>query len=76
MLLCEGSIFYTTGCIGSQPVSFGLIKGLNPLDQPNGANRNQILLIGNLGVVFLKRIMLAECFSGVYTASYCCPGFT
>ena len=55
-------IFHTPGGVGSQPCPFGNIKGGDPLDQSDGANGYQILLLRRVGVVFLVGVRLAEIF--------------
>ena len=58
----EDLIFHAAGRIGGQPRAFGRIKGGNALDEPDGTNGDQILLIGGLGVVLLVGVRLAEIF--------------
>ncbi len=65
------SVFHTSGRIGCQPGALGRIKALNALDQPDGANGYQVLLIGSLGIIFLARLKLAE----GKTASNFAPNF-
>ncbi len=50
------SIFYTSCSVSSQPCSLGHIKGGDTLDKSYGANRNQILLVGSLGIVFFHNM--------------------
>ena len=50
------SILYATGCVGGQPCTFIRIKGSNTLDQPDGANGNQVLLVCGLGVVLFHNM--------------------
>lgn len=45
MLLCEDSIFYTSGRISGQSGSFICIKSIHCFDQPDGPGRKQILCI-------------------------------
>ena len=56
---CEDSIFHTPCRIGSQPGTLGRIKGGDSLDQSNGSYGNQVLLVGGLGVILFRRLMLA-----------------
>ena len=58
----EDLIFNAPGGIGCQTRPFGRVKGGDPLDQPNGANGYQILLIRRLGVVFLGGLMPVKTF--------------
>ena len=53
-------IFNTSGGIGGKAGTFGCVKSGNSFDQTNGANRDQILLIGGLGVVLLEEMKLAD----------------
>ena len=45
MLLCEDSIFYTSGRISGQSGSFICIKSIHCFDQPDGPGRKQSLYI-------------------------------
>lgn len=58
-------IFHTPGGIGGQPCPFGGVKGGDSLDESDGTDGNQVLLVGGLGVVFFARLMLAEDFLGL-----------
>ena len=53
---CEDSIFYTPGRIGAQPCPLAAVKGRDPLDQPNGADGDQILLIRCEGIIFFHNM--------------------
>ena len=53
-------IFYAPGGVGGQAGAFGGIKGGDSLDEPDGADGDQILLIGSIGIVFFARLKLAE----------------
>lgn len=57
-------IFHAPGGIGGQPRTLGGVKGGDPLDESDGADGNQILLVGGLGIVFFEGLMLAEAFFG------------
>ena len=52
-------VFHTAGGIGGQPCALGWIKGGDALDQPDGTDGYQILLVRNLGIVFFEELMLA-----------------
>lgn len=52
--LCEDSIFNTPGRIGCQADFFVRLEGVHGLDQADGADGDQILLVGSLGVVLLE----------------------
>ena len=52
-------IFHTSGGIGGKAGTFGAVKGGHRLDQTDGADGDQILLIRRLGIVFLEGLMLA-----------------
>ena len=45
-------IFNTPAGIGGQPDVFVRLKGGDPLDEANGANGDQVVLVPGLGVVF------------------------
>ena len=47
-------IFNAAGGVSGQTCPLGGIKGGDGLDQPNGADRDQILLITGLGVIFFE----------------------
>ena len=55
----EDSIFRASGCISGQSGAFTGIECGDPLYQANCPNRDQILLVGTLGIVFLEELMLA-----------------
>ena len=55
-------IFHAAGSVGGQSCPLGRIKGGDPLDQTDGADGDQILLVGRLGIVFLVGVRLAEDF--------------
>ena len=50
------SIFHAPGSISGQPSTLGGIKTFNTFHQSNGTYRNQILLIGSLGVIFFHNM--------------------
>ena len=50
-------IFHTSGGVGGQLCALGAVKGCDALDQPDGADGDQILLIRYDGVVFLGGLM-------------------
>ena len=56
---CEDSIFHTSGSVSCQACSFVRVKGFNALDQPDGPNGDQILLVRCLGVIFFGGLMPA-----------------
>ena len=50
------SIFHAAGGISTQPSTFGGIEAFDALDQPDGADGDQVFLIGILGVVFFQNV--------------------
>jgi len=52
----EGSILHAPGGVSSQPGTFGRIKGRHALDEPNGADGYQILLIRSLSIILLHNV--------------------
>jgi len=58
----EDLIFHAPCGVGCQARAFGRIKGGDPLDQTNGSNGDQILLIRRLGVVFFGGLMPVKTF--------------
>ena len=50
------SIFHATGGIGGQPCALGGVEGCDALDQTNCADRDQVLLVGGLGIVFFHYV--------------------
>ena len=54
--LSEDSIFNAPGCIGGQAGAFTGIKRGDALDQPDGSDGNEVLLVGSLGVVLFIRM--------------------
>ena len=59
----EDLIFDTPGDIGGQTRAFGRVKAGDALDEPDGADGDQILLIGALRVVFLEQVKQKEEFA-------------
>ena len=49
-------ILYTPCCIGCEPGTLAGVEGRDPFDKPDGADRDQILLIGGLRIVFFIRM--------------------
>lgn len=60
--LSEDSILNTAARIGGQPHVLIRLKGGDALDQPYGANGNQIVLVSGLGVILLRRLKQKEEF--------------
>ena len=56
--LCEDSIFNTPAGVGRQLDAPVGAEGVHRLDEPYGADGDQILLIGRLGVVFFEDAFL------------------
>ena len=56
-------IFNTPAGIGGQPDVFVRLKGGDPLDEADGANGDQVVLVPGLGVVFFGRVKQKEEFS-------------
>ncbi len=52
----EDSFFYTTCRIGGKAGSLGIVKGRDCLNESNGADRNQVILILVVGVVFFDNV--------------------
>ncbi len=50
-------ILHAAGGIGGKAGTLGRVEGGDPLDQPNGADGDQVLLIRPLGIVFLGGLM-------------------
>ena len=50
-------IFHTPGGIGGKPCPLGAVKGGNTLDQSDGADGDQILLIGRGRIVFFEGLL-------------------
>ena len=67
--LCEDSILNTSRGVGGESCAFGVVKGRDGLDEADGADGDQILLVGSLGVVLLEDAFLkavrAECTNSV-----------
>jgi len=55
-------VLHTAGCVGRKSGSFCLIVGGNALNQTDGTDGNQIILVRSLGVVLLKGLSLEEFF--------------
>ena len=56
-------IFNTPGRIGGKPRPFVWVVTGNALDEPDGANGDEILLIRCLGIIFFGRVKQKEEFS-------------
>ena len=54
----ENLILHASGGIGSQSGTLGRVEGGDAFDQADGADGDQIFLIGGLGVIFFRRLML------------------
>lgn len=52
--LCEDSIFNTSARISCQPDAFVGLEGVHRLDEPDGTDGDQVLLLLRLGVVFFE----------------------
>ena len=50
---CEDSIFNAAAGIGGKPGPAGAVKGVHRLDQADGADADQVILIPRQGIVFL-----------------------
>ena len=50
-------IFNAPGGVGGQPGALRRVKAGDPLDEADGPNGDQVLLIGALGIVFLKGLL-------------------
>lgn len=59
------SIFNTSSCVSSQAGAFGGVKGGDAFDQADGPDRDQVLPVRSLGVVFLEQLALAGRVNGV-----------
>ena len=73
--LCEDCIFYTPCGIRRQPDIFLRLIAGDALNQPDGADGDQVVLVYGLGVIFLKRIPTREDFSRWKAASHGPPTF-
>ena len=49
-------IFYTSGSVGCKAGAFTGIKRGDALDQPDGSDGNEVLLVGSLGVVLFHNV--------------------
>ena len=58
------SIFNTPAGIGGKPHVFVRLEGRYALDEPNGSNRDQIILVSIGGIVFFGRVKQKEKNSG------------
>ena len=54
--LSEDSIFNAPGGVGGKPCALGTVEGRDGLDEANGADGDQILLIARQGVVFFDDV--------------------
>ena len=54
--LSEDCIFNASGRIARKPDSLGAVKGVDRFDQPDGADGNQVVLFGRVGVVLLNNV--------------------
>ena len=57
------SIFNTPGGVGGQPGALLRVKAGDPLDEADGADGDEILLIGALGIVLFEQVKQKEEFS-------------
>ena len=71
----EDLIFYTPCSIRRQPDIFLRLIAGDALNQPDGADGDQVVLVYGLGVIFLKRIPTREDFSRWKAASHGPPNF-
>ena len=51
--LCEDSILYAAGGVGRKARALLGLEGRNALDEPDGTDGDEIVLLLGLGVVFL-----------------------
>ena len=73
--LREDSIFNAPGGIGGQPGPLGGVEAGDALDEADGSDGNQVLLIGALGVVFFGRVKQREESARLKAASHGPPNF-
>lgn len=59
----ENLVFNTPAGVGGQPDIFIRLKGGDPLDESDGADGDQVVLVPGLGVVFFGRLKQKEEFS-------------
>ena len=71
----EDFIFNAPGGIGGKPGPLGGVKAGNALDEANGANGDQVLLVGALGVIFFGRVKQREGLVLLKAASHGPPNF-
>ena len=71
----EDCIFNTTGCVSGESGPFGRVEAGDSLDQPNGADGDEVVLVGVLGVIFFGRVKQREGFSRLKAASHGPPNF-
>ena len=55
-------VFHAAGGVGGKPCALGCVEGGDALDEPDGADGDQIFLIGTLGVVFFGGLMPVKDF--------------
>ena len=55
--LCQDSIFNTPGGIGGQAHVLIRFKGGDPFDKANSADRDQVVLVPGLSVIFFKGLL-------------------
>ena len=60
---CEDSIFNASCRIGGKLDALVGIKRIDGFDETDGADRNQIVLIAVVGIIFLGRVKQKEEFS-------------
>lgn len=61
--LSEDSIFNTSCRISGQPGALGWVEAGNALDESDGPDGDQIVLIDTLGIVFLEQVKQKEEFA-------------
>ena len=71
----EDFILNAPGGVSSQAGALGRVKAGNPLDEADGADGDQVFLIGTLGVIFFGRMKQREGFARSNAASHGPPNF-
>lgn len=71
----EDFIFNASGSVGGEARPLGGVKAGNAFDKTDGANGNQIILIGALGVILLGRVKQREGIALLKAASHGLPNF-
>ena len=68
-------IFNAPGGIGGKAGALGGVKAGNAFNEADGADGNQVLLVGALGVILLGRVKQREGFARLKAASHGPPNF-